>query len=190
MPQRRLPAESAAPPPPLPSTFISASAERGINMRKVLPCRSGGVSCTPLSSRSSRSFATMPSITSSSRNRNRTHSPSSFGRLRKHLPLGLKRLRELPHEIHRLHGTASVPTRAPRPASAGQSSPPAPGSPGSSSPCRWPDPAATPPPSCASRLELDLSRILGPFCGEILAKFPGVMLFLPLFLSTYWCLKG
>src|SRR5580658_2904321 len=68
--------------PTTPNTFISASAERGIKSRRVFPCRSGGVNCTALSSRSSKSFATIPSITSSSRKRSRTHSPSSFGRLK------------------------------------------------------------------------------------------------------------
>src|SRR6202034_2443164 len=69
--------------PTTPKTFISARDVRGINMCSTFPCKSGGVSRTPVSSSSRRLFATMPSIESSSRNRSRTHNPSSFGRLRK-----------------------------------------------------------------------------------------------------------
>src|ERR1700675_3706687 len=68
--------------PTTPRTLISSRADRGMNTRRLFPCKSGGVRCTPVSSRSSRSFETIPSITSSSRNRSRTHRPSSFGRLR------------------------------------------------------------------------------------------------------------
>ncbi len=76
--------------PTTPRTFISARAERGMNMRRLLPWRSGGVSWTPVSSMSRRSLATMPSITSSSRKRRRTQRPSSLGRLRKVLRSGSK----------------------------------------------------------------------------------------------------
>ena len=51
---------------PPPRTFISARAARGINIRWVSPCISGGVMCTPESRSASRSLGTTPSKMSSS----------------------------------------------------------------------------------------------------------------------------
>ena len=45
--------------PTTPITFTSEQDVRGTNMRRALPWRSGGVSCTPFSRRSRRSLAMM-----------------------------------------------------------------------------------------------------------------------------------
>ena len=60
----------------------------------------------------------------------------------------------------------------------------------SSIPSAASDPEATPPPSCASRLGLDLSRFRGLFAARFLLSSQSVMLFLRRFFVKLLVLKG
>src|SRR5262249_12704147 len=67
--------------PTTPSTVIVEREDRGTNIRRVGPLVSGGVICTPESSKAKRSLGTTPSKVSPSANASLTHRPSSCGRL-------------------------------------------------------------------------------------------------------------